>query len=96
MDESMPCDIGDIRARMYVSSISAHGIDGTYLQPDGDYLNPAGNTITIGASGITLSSASARQDQNISDLSDGLVGVLVRLRPSTNRRCTAPRPMWTA
>lgn len=79
VDESdAGADIGDIRARMYVRCISKpHGIDGTYLclSRTVDYLNPAGNTITIGASGITLSSASARQDQNISDLSDELVGV---------------------
>ena len=79
VDESdASADIGDIRARMYVRCISKlHGIDGTYLclSRTVDYLNPAGNTITIGASGITLSSASARQDQNISDLSDELVGV---------------------
>ena len=79
VDESdAGADIGDIRARMYVRCISKlHGIDGTYLclSRTVDYLNPAGNTITIGDSGITLSSASARQDQNISDLSDELVGV---------------------
>lgn len=79
VDESdAGADIGDIRARMYVRCISKpHGIDGTYLclSRTVDYLNPAGNTITIGASGITLSSASAKQDQNISDLSDELVGV---------------------
>lgn len=79
VDESdAGADIGDIRARMYVRCISKpHGIDGTYLclSRTVDYLNPAGNTITIGASGITLSSASAKQDQNISDLSDELIGV---------------------
>ena len=79
VDESdAGADIGDIRARMYVPCISKpHGIDGTYLclSRTVDYLNPAGNTITIGASGITLSSASAKQDQNISDLSDELIGV---------------------
>jgi len=79
VDESdAGADIGDIRARMYVRCISKpHSIDGTYLclSRTVDYLNPAGNTITIGANGITLSSASAKQDQNISDLSDELVGV---------------------
>ena len=79
VDESdAGADIGDIRARMYVRCISKpHGIDGTYLclSRTVDYLNPAGNTITIGANGITLSSASAKQDQNISDLFDELVGV---------------------
>ena len=79
VDESdAGADIGDIRARMYVRCISKpHGIDGTYLclSRTVDYLNPAGNTITIGASGVTLSSASAKQDQNISDLSDELIGV---------------------
>ena len=79
VDESdAGADIGDIRARMYVRCISKpHGIDGTYLclSRTVDYLNPAGNTITIGASGISLSSASAKQDQNISDLSDELIGV---------------------
>ena len=79
VDESdAGADIGDIRARMYVRCISKpHGIDGTYLclSRTVDYLNPAGNTITIGASGVTLSSTSAKQDQNISDLSDELIGV---------------------
>lgn len=79
VDESdAGADIGDIRARMYVRCISKpHGIDGTFLCMSRtiDYLNPSGNTITIGASGITLSSASARQEQNISDLSDDLLGV---------------------
>lgn len=79
VDESdAGADIGDIRARMYVRCVSKpHGIDGTFLCMSRtiDYLNPSGNTITIGASGITLSSASARQEQNISDLSDDLLGV---------------------
>ena len=79
VDESdAGADIGDIRARMYVRCVSKpHGIDGTFLCMSRtiDYLNPSGNTITIGASGITLSSASARQEQNISDLSEDLIGV---------------------
>lgn len=90
VDESdTGADIGDIRARMYVRCISKpHGIDGTYLclSRTVDYLNPAGNTITIGASGITLSSASARQDQNISDLSDELVGVTGEIKTISEQK----------
>lgn len=78
VDESdAGADIGDIRARMYVKCISKpHGIYGTFLCMSRtiDYLNPSGNTITIGASGITLSSASARQGQNITDLTEDLLG----------------------
>lgn len=78
VDESdAGADIGDIRARMYVKCISKpHGINGTFLCMSRtiDYLNPSGNTITIGASGITLSSASARQGQNITDLTEDLLG----------------------
>lgn len=90
VDESdAGADIGDIRARMYVRCISKpHGIDGTYLclSRTVDYLNPAGNTITIGASGITLSSASAKQDQNISDLSDELVGVTGEIKTISEQK----------
>lgn len=78
VDESdAGADIGDIRARMYVRCISKpHGIDGSFLclSRTIDYLNPAGNTIKIGASGITLSSASAAQSRNISELADDILG----------------------
>lgn len=78
VDESdAGADIGDIRARMYVRCISKpHGIDDTFLCMSRtiDYLNPAGNTIIIGASGITLSSAAAKQNRDISELSDDLLG----------------------
>lgn len=78
IDESdTGADIGDIRARMYVKCLSKpHGIDGTYLcvSRTRDYLNPSGNTITIGASGVTLTSATAKQGQNISALEDDLLG----------------------
>ena len=39
-----------------------------------DYLNPSGNTITIGASGIKLTSISAKQNENITELTDDLIG----------------------
>ena len=70
VDESdTGADIGDIRARQYVYCKSPpHGIDGRYLcmGKTTDYMNPAGNTITIGASGITLTSISAKQNENLS------------------------------
>lgn len=78
VDESdTGADIGDIRARMYVSCISKpHGIDGTYLclSRTRDYLDPSGNTITIGASGIRLTSATAKQSQSLSTLEDDILG----------------------
>ena len=78
VDESdTGADIEDIRARMYVECISKpHGISGTYLvvSRTRDYLNPSGNTITIGASGVTLTSASAKQDRNIEALEEDLFG----------------------
>ena len=78
IDESdTGADIGDIRAGIYVKCLSKpHDIDGTYLciSRTRDYLNPSGNTITIGASGITLTSAAAKQDQNIAALEDDLLG----------------------
>jgi len=84
IDESdTGADIGDIRARMYVHCISKpHGIDGTYLCVSRtiDYLNPAGNTISIGASGVTLSSAAAKQDQNITDLTEDLIGTTGQIK----------------
>ena len=75
-------DIGNIRARMYVKCVSKpHGIDGTYLciSRTRDYLNPSGNTITIGASGITLTSAAAKQGQNIAALEDDLLGQTAKI-----------------
>lgn len=78
VDESdTGADIGDIHARQYVDCLSPpHGIDGRYLcvSKTTDYLNPANNTITIGASGVWLTSASVRQEQNISALEDELLG----------------------
>ena len=83
VDESdTGADIGDIRARMYVECISKpHGINGTYLvvSRTRDYLNPSGNTITIGASGVTLTSASAKQDKNIAALEDDLFGQTTKI-----------------
>ena len=75
-------DIGDIRARMYVNCFSKpHGIDGRYLvvSRTRDYLNPSGNTITIGASGVTLTSAAAKQDKNLSALEDDLFGQTTKI-----------------
>lgn len=78
VDESdTGADIGDIHARQYVDCLSRpHSIDGRYLcvSKTTDYLNPANNTITIGASGVRLTSASVRQEQNISALEDELLG----------------------
>lgn len=78
VDESdTGADIGDIHARQYVDCLSRpHGIDGRYLcvSKTTDYLNPANNTIAIGASGVRLTSASVRQEQNISALEDELLG----------------------
>lgn len=78
VDESdTGADIPDIHARQYVECRSApHGIDGRYLvlSKTKDYLNPSGNTITIGASGVTLTSASVKQGQNISALEEDILG----------------------
>ena len=83
VDESdSGADIGDIRARMYVNCLSKpHGIDGRYLvvSRTRDYLNPSGNTITIGASGVTLTSAAAKQDKNLSALEDDLFGQTTKI-----------------
>jgi hypothetical protein len=84
IDESdTGADIGDIRARMYVKCLSKpHGIDGTYLcvSRTRDYLNPSGNTITIGASGVTLTSSTAKQGQNLSALEDDLLGQTAKIQ----------------
>ncbi len=78
VDESdTGADIPDIHARQYVECKSApHGIDGRYLvlSKTKDYLNPSGNTITIGAGGVTLTSASVKQGQNISALEEDILG----------------------
>lgn len=86
VDESdTGADIGDIHAREYVECLSRpHGIDGRYLciGKTTDYLNPAGNTISIGASGVKLTSASVKQDQNISALEEDIVGSTRQLNES--------------
>lgn len=78
VDESdTGADIPDIHSRQYVECKSApHGIDGRYLvlNKTKDYLSPSGNTITIGASGVTLTSASVKQGQNISALEEDILG----------------------
>lgn len=78
VDESdTGADIGDIHARQYVVCKSPpHGIDGRYLcvSKTTDYLNPASNTITIGASGVKLTTISVKQNQNISDLENSILG----------------------
>lgn len=93
VDESdADADIGDIRARMYVKCLSKpHGIDGTYLcvSRTRDYLNPSGNTITIGASGVTLTSASAKQSQNISALEDDLLGQTGKIETAVSKANSA-------
>ncbi len=86
VDESdTGADIGDIHAREYVKCLSKpHGIDGKYLciGKTIDYLNPAGNTISIGASGVKLTSASVKQDQNISALEEDIVDSTRQLNES--------------
>lgn len=93
VDESdTGADIGDIRARMYVKCKSqSHGIDGTYLcvSRTRDYLNPSGNTITIGASGITLTSSTAKQGQNISLLEDDLFNQASKVETAANKADSA-------
>lgn len=83
IDESdTGADIGDIHAGMYVECISKpHGINGTYLcvSRTRDYLYPSGNTITIGAKGVTLTSASAKQDKNLSALEEDLFGQTAKI-----------------
>lgn len=83
VDESdTGADIGDIRARQYVYCKSPpHGIDGRYLcvGKTKDYLNPSGNTITIGAGGVTLSSISAKQNENLSTLEQDILGQTVKI-----------------
>lgn len=78
VDESdTGADIGSIHARQFVNCLSPpHGIDGHYacMSKTVDYLNPSGNTITIGASGIKLTSISAKQNENITELTDDLIG----------------------
>ena len=78
VDESdTGADVGDIHARQYVyCSSPPHGIDGRYLciSKTKDYLNPAGNTITVGASGVTLTSISAKQNNNLSTLEQDILG----------------------
>lgn len=83
VDESdTGADIGDIHARQYVyCSSPPHGIDGRYLciSKTKDYLNPAGNTITIGASGVTLTSISAKQNNNLSTLEQDILGQTTKI-----------------
>lgn len=70
-------DIGAIHARMYLDCVSKHhGINGTYLciARTRDYLNPSGNTIAIGASGVSLSKTSVKQEKNITNLENDLIG----------------------
>ena len=78
VDESdTGADIADIHARQYVYCFSPpHGIDGRLsVHPEDEGLfKPSGNTITIGASGITLTSLSARQNQNLSTLEQDILG----------------------
>lgn len=78
VDESdTDADIGSIHARQFVDCLSSpHGIDGRYacMSKTVDYLNPSGNTITIGATGIKLTGISAKQNANITELTDDLIG----------------------
>lgn len=78
VDESdTGADIGSVHARQLVDCLSPpHGIDGRYacMSKTVDYLNPSGNTITIGATGIKLTGISAKQNVNITELTDDLIG----------------------
>ena len=93
VDESdTGADIPDIHARQYVECKSPpHGIDGRYLvlSKTKDYLNPSGNTITIGAGGVTLTSASVKQGQNISTLEEDILGQESRLSTAVKDASTA-------
>lgn len=93
VDESdTGADIPDIHSRQYVECKSApHGIDGRYLvlNKTKDYLNPSGNTITIGASGVTLTSASVKQGQNISVLEEDILGQESKISTAVKDASTA-------
>lgn len=93
VDESdAGADIPDIHARQYVECKSApHGIDGRYLvlSKTKDYLNPSGSTITIGASGVTLTSASVKQGQNISALEEDILGQESKISTAVKDASTA-------
>lgn len=93
VDESdAGADIPDIHARQYVECKSPpHGIDGRYLvlSKTKDYLNPSGNTITIGASGVTLTSASVKQGQNISALEEDILGQESKISTAVKDASTA-------
>ena len=93
VDESdTGADIPDIHARQYVECKSPpHGIDGRYLvlSKTKDYLNPSGNTITIGAGGVTLTSASVKQGQNISALEEDILGQESRISTAVKDASTA-------
>ncbi len=93
VDESdAGADIPDIHARQYVECKSPpHGIDGRYLvlSKTKDYLNPSGSTITIGASGVTLTSASVKQGQNISALEEDILGQESRISTAVKDASTA-------
>lgn len=54
-----------------------------------DYLNPSGNTITIGASGVTLTSASVKQRQNISALEEDILGQESKISTAVKDASTA-------
>ena len=93
VDESdTGADIPDIHARQYVRCRSApHGIDGRYLvlSKTKDYLSPSGNTITIGAGGVTLTSASVKQGQNISALGEDILGQESKISTAVKDASTA-------
>lgn len=93
VDESdTGADIPDIHARQYVECKSPpHGIDGRYLvlSKTKDYLNPSGSTITIGASGVTLTSASVKQGQNISALEEDILGQESKISTAVKDASTA-------
>lgn len=89
VDESdTGADIGSIMARQYIDCVSTpHGINGRYacMSKTVDYLNPSGNTITIGASSVKLSAISAKQNENISELSDDLIGKTAEIQNAVSK-----------
>lgn len=93
VDESdTGADIPDIHARQYVECKSEpHGIDGRYLvlSKTKDYLNPSGNTITIGAGGVTLTSSSVKQGQNIAALEEDILGQESKISTAVKDASTA-------
>ena len=78
IDESdADAETSDIHAGEYVYCRSEpHGIDGKYLclSKTTDFLNPANNSLSIGASDVNLTSSSAKQSRNLTELENEITG----------------------